>query len=106
VAAGNPGAAAVAMDEKALLDGMQQRTVTALQQLYVTIPGGGCAVTNRGGIPALEPACPKLREDMCAAAADLQQAFVWARWPQKARPMAETAVSRYGCSAALLDTAR
>jgi tetratricopeptide (TPR) repeat protein len=97
VAAGNPSAAAIVMDEKAQLDGMQTATIAALQRLYSAIPGGGCAVVQQNGAGALDAACPKLREDMCVAAADLAAAFVEARRPIRARAIREAAQARYGC---------
>jgi tetratricopeptide (TPR) repeat protein len=105
-AANNAQAAAIAIDEKAQLDGMQPATVNALQQLYAAIPGGGCAVTlQRGsatgsttGSTSLDASCPKLREDMCAAAVDLAQAFIEARRPEQARAIQKAALARYGCA--------
>lgn len=88
VATGNPAAAAIAINEKALLDGMQPATVTALQRLYSVIPGGGCAV---------DAACPKFHDDMCVAAADLAAAFIEARRPTRAHEISAAAQSRYGC---------
>jgi tetratricopeptide (TPR) repeat protein len=99
VAAGNAQGAAIAMDEKAQLDGMQVATVSALQQLYGSIPGGGCAVTRLNGSATMNAACPKLREDMCAAAVDLAQAFVEARQPDQARGIRDAVPARYGCPA-------
>ena len=101
VAAGNLQAAALAMDEKAQLDGMQPATVNALQQLYSAIPEGACAVSLVRGPPALYAGCPKLRQDMCAAAVDLAQAFVAARRPGQARAFRDAALARYGCPAAI-----
>jgi tetratricopeptide (TPR) repeat protein len=101
VAAGNVQAAAIAMDEKAQLDGMQPATVTALQRLYSAIPGGACAVAKQNGSATLDPVCPKLHEDMCAAAVDLAEAFVEARGPDQARAIRDAALTRYGCPAGI-----
>ena len=105
-AAGNAQAAAIAMDEKAQLDGMQAATVAALQQLYAAIPGGGCAVVRQNGSATMDAACPKLREDMCAAAVDLSQAFVEARRPDQARGIRDAALARYGCPGGVFGGAR
>jgi tetratricopeptide (TPR) repeat protein len=106
VGAGNVQAAAVAMDEKAQLDGMQSATVAALQQFYAAIPGGGCAVARQNGSATLDAACPKLREDMCAAAVDLAQAFVEARRPDRARGIRDAAMAHYGCPGGIFGGAR
>src|ERR1017187_8002098 len=86
VAAGNVQAAAIVMDEKAQLDGMQPATVAGLRQLYSAIPGGDCAVVRQNAAATLDADCPKLREDMCAAAVDLAQAFGEALRPDPPPP--------------------
>jgi tetratricopeptide (TPR) repeat protein len=101
VAAGNVQAAAIVMDEKAQLDGMQPATVAGLRQLYSAIPGGDCAVVRQNAAATLDADCPKLREDMCAAAVDLAQAFGEALRPDRARAIREAARARYGCAAAM-----
>jgi tetratricopeptide (TPR) repeat protein len=105
VAAARPGEAAIVMDEKAQLDGMQPATMDVLQQLYSAIPGGACTVARQNGSATLDAACPILREHMCAAAADLAQAFVEARRPLQSLAIRDAALARYGCPAALFRAA-
>src|SRR5574341_1127906 len=77
--AGKPEWASIALNEKALLDEFSPATLASLRELYAEIPGGGCAIDEQGGALKLNLACPRLRNDICAAAADLAQAFMEAR---------------------------
>ena len=100
LAGGNPEAAAVTLDEKTQVSGNSPATISALRDVYGKIPGGACAIVEEGGASKLNMACPRLRDDLCLAWADLTQAFLEARRTGEARSLKRTAVERYGCPAA------
>jgi tetratricopeptide (TPR) repeat protein len=99
VAAGNLERAAVILIEKTQVDGYKPATVTAIEQLYARIPGGGCAIERQGGAWKLNPQCPLMRANMCSAWADLAHAYVEGRRPEAARFLRDRALGRYGCAA-------
>jgi tetratricopeptide (TPR) repeat protein len=99
LAGGNPDGAAVALDEKTQVGGNNLATMSALRNLYAKIPGGACAIVEEGGVSKLNMACPRLRDDLCLAWADLTQALVEARKTGQARSVKDMAVGRYGCPA-------
>jgi hypothetical protein len=82
------------------VDGNQPATMYALRQLYSRIPGGSCAITAEGGAPRLNLGCPRVRNDLCLALADLAQAFLEARNAGRAKDIQQSAIERYGCPAA------
>jgi tetratricopeptide (TPR) repeat protein len=100
LAGGNPEGAAVTLDEKTQVGGNSPATMSALRGLYGKIPGGACAVVEEGGASKLNMACPRVRDDMCLAWADLTQAFLEARKTGQARSVKHIAIERYGCPAA------
>jgi tetratricopeptide (TPR) repeat protein len=97
LALGQPEMAALIEFEKALVVGSTPKSVALVEQAYGQVPGGACAVTTVGGVKALNPACPRLREDICRALADVSRTFVAARRPDRARTFDRTAVEQYGC---------
>jgi tetratricopeptide (TPR) repeat protein len=100
LASGNLESAAIALVEKTLVIPNDPDTIYALRDLYRKIPGGSCAIDYPRGRPALDVTCPRVRNDLCQAWADLAQAFLEARntdWPRKIK---QTAIQRYGCPAA------
>jgi tetratricopeptide (TPR) repeat protein len=99
LAGGNPGGAAVTLDEKTQVGGNNPATMSALRGLYGKIPGGSCAIVEEGGASKLNMTCPRLRDDLCLAWVDLTQAFLEARKAGQARSVKDTATVRYGCPA-------
>ena len=104
LAGGNPEGAAVTLVEKTQVSGNSPATISALLEVYGKIPGGACAIALEGGASKLNLACPKLRDDICLAWADLTQAFLEARKAGEARTVKMTAVERIGCPAAPFQT--
>ena len=100
LAGGNPEGAAVTLVEKTQVGGNNPATMSALRDLYGKIPGGSCAIVGEGGASKLNMACPRLRDDLCLAWADLTQAFLEARKTGEARSLKRIATERYGCPAA------
>jgi tetratricopeptide (TPR) repeat protein len=83
---GRPGGAAVALAQKALVDGMQPATAGALRDVYDRIPGAACAGQT----------CPQLAADLCRASAALSGAFLEARRPEQSAAVRDGARQR-GC---------
>jgi tetratricopeptide (TPR) repeat protein len=100
LASGNLEQAAIALVEKTLVRPNDPGTMSALQDLYRKIPGGSCAIDYSRGLPALDVTCPRVRNDLCEASADLAQAFLEARNTDRAREIRQTAMERYACPAA------
>jgi tetratricopeptide (TPR) repeat protein len=98
LALNQPERAAVALLEKAQMDGLQPATLAALRDVYARIPDGACALDLSGGVPALNPKCPRLAGDFCQAAADLEEAYLEARQPGGASQIGTWAAARYGCA--------
>jgi tetratricopeptide (TPR) repeat protein len=93
LAAGRPRDAAVALLEKAQVDGFHPATLRALQQVYGTVPDAACAFTDR----QLNLGCPRVRADVCEAAGALAEWYTQARAPADAEVARRTAAERYGC---------
>jgi tetratricopeptide (TPR) repeat protein len=100
LAGGNPEGAAVTLIEKTQMGGNTSATMSALRELYGKIPGGSCAIVQEGGAAKLDTACPRLRDDLCLAWADLTQASLDARRTGQALSLKQNAIARYGCPAA------
>ena len=78
--------------------------MSALRDVYGKIPGGSGAIVVEGGASKLNMACPRLRDDLCLACADLAQAFLGARKTGEAHSIKKSALERYGCPAAPFQT--
>jgi len=98
-AMGNPVGAAVALEEKAQVDGFQQATLGAIREAYQKAPDASCAFVQQGGGWQFNIGCPRVKSDLCAASADLAGAYTDARQDEKARAIRDAAVQRYGCPA-------
>jgi tetratricopeptide (TPR) repeat protein len=92
--------AVVTMEEKALVDNFQPATMAALRDLYQKTPDGQCAFVQRAaGWEFNLAGCPRVKGDVCAAFADLAQAYRDSRSPQDAEQLAAAATQRYACPA-------
>ena len=90
--------AVVTMEEKALVDNFQPATMGAIRDLYQKTPDGHCAFVQRGGGWEFNLAgCPRVKGDVCAAFADLAQAYRDSRSPDNAEQVQTAATQRYGC---------
>jgi len=99
-AMGNFPLAAVTMEEKGLTDNFQPPTMRAIHDLYLRTPQRECAFIARGAGRQLNvETCPAVRSDLCAAFADLAQAYRDARVPEGARWAEAAGMERYGCAA-------
>lgn len=92
--------AVVTMEEKALVDGFQPETVSAVRDLYQKIPGGSCAFLQQGAQWQIDLAgCPRVKGNLCLAFADLAQSYRDALEAQEAQQAQSAAILRYGCPA-------
>ena len=89
--------AAVALHEVLLLDPADPEALPMLLDVYARHDPEGCAVVA-GPIRRLDPRCPRVLADRCAAHAALARSFDEARRPQTARRV-EAAAPR-GCAGA------
>lgn len=96
---GQAQAAAIVLLEKVLALGPAPETLAGLRVLYGRIPEGACAVKGQTGALQLDPACPKLVADACAAAADLASAYTEARMPERGAAVAREAARQFACPA-------
>jgi tetratricopeptide (TPR) repeat protein len=96
-ARGEAQPAAIALLEKTLVEGPQPQTLAGLRVLYGRIPEGGCALRGEGAALRLDPACPKLRADACAAAAELRAAYAEARMADRGAEVEREAAHTYAC---------
>jgi tetratricopeptide (TPR) repeat protein len=92
--------AAVALEEEMLVGGMTPAALRSLREAYSKIPEGACAVRRDSGVDLLNPDCPRLRSDMCDAAAELKQIFAEGRKEEDGRRIQQAAAREYGCPAA------
>jgi protein O-mannosyl-transferase len=96
-AMGNPALAAVALQEKAQVEGFQQTNLAALREAYQKVPDASCAFVQQGGGWQLNAGCPRVKSDLCLATADLASAYTDARQTEKAQALKAVAAQRYGC---------
>ena len=99
LAMGNSEGARIALVERTLVLPNTPDTIGALRALYGRVPGGSCAIDHLGDAPALNAACPPVKNDLCLASEDLTQAFLEARQPDRASEIKSTAIQRYDCPA-------
>jgi tetratricopeptide (TPR) repeat protein len=99
-ASGNLPLAVATMEEKALVDNFQVATMGAIRELYQKIPDGACAFVQRGASWEFNLAgCPRVKGDVCAAFADLAQAYRDARLPADGQQLESAGSQHYGCPA-------
>jgi hypothetical protein len=90
--------AVTTMEEKALVDNFQTATMGSIRELYMKIPDGQCAFVQRGDRVEFNLAgCPRVKGDVCAAFAELAQAYRDSRSPESAEQVGAAATQRYGC---------
>jgi protein O-mannosyl-transferase len=98
--------AAIIMDEKAFVLGVNTATASSLRNLYARIPDGACALTVQGGTTGLNLNCPRVRADMCLGWVELDAAYRAARQFPRAESIRSTAIQQYGCPAQAFAAAR
>ena len=92
-----PRDAAVAAEERGLMEGFRPVTIDGIARFYRKVPEGSCAVLRQGGGVQLNLQCPVVARDLCRAAAELIAAHREARMYADARRLTDTAARQYGC---------
>jgi tetratricopeptide (TPR) repeat protein len=78
----------------------------ALLKLYSDgLDRGGCSTTNGPNGPAINPACPAVRAEICSAAVEVIHTRLHAGQADLARSHRSTFAEKYGCSVEELDRA-
>jgi hypothetical protein len=93
---------------KALMAGMILVGGPALRDRLIQIyasRNGSCALTQGQNGPAVNPACPAVQRDICAASADIMRLQLRRHRPDLAAQMKNIALSRYACDADPLNRA-
>lgn len=98
-------AAAITLLEQNLAGAADPDNEVRLQSLYKELPGGECAFTGTGRQAKLNYQCPKLKQDVCVAAAGVVKLMAEARRPDDARAIVRASASRFGCEAGPLEAA-
>ena len=90
-AEGDLGRAAIVLHEKGILEGYRPPTTDALKKLYDGLGEASCAFPALRGGAELDFDCPRVKSDVCQAAADLSQMWTEARNPERAAALRSTA---------------
>ena len=91
--------AAIVIDEKGFVLGINNATASSLRNLYARTPDGACALTGQGDTTGLNLNCPRVRADMCMGWVELDAAYRAARRLPRAESIRSTAIQQYGCPA-------
>jgi len=102
-AAGEPRKAAQALVEALAMDPNRPRVASSLIELYGEIDPHGCSVTHEGGAPSLNPDCPLVHGDICAASGNAMRNFLRRGQREEADSIRRVAERDLGCPAGLLD---
>ncbi len=95
---GDPAAAARMELQKAFALGLTPELLAGVERAYGELPDGACATVRTNGIPLLNTGCPRLRQDLCPALAEVEATFTEARAQERARSFNRMAL-QYGCGA-------
>jgi protein O-mannosyl-transferase len=101
-AAGEPRKATLALVEALAMDPNQAQVAATLVELYGQIDPQGCAVTRQGGTPGLNPDCPLVHGDICAASRNVIGNYLRRGQQFEADAIRRTAEQDLGCAPGLL----
>jgi tetratricopeptide (TPR) repeat protein len=101
-AAGEPRKAAMALVEALAMDPNRAETASTLVELYGQIDPQGCAVTRQGGTPSLNPDCPLVHRDICAASRNVIGNYLRRGQQFEAASIRRVAQQDLGCAPELL----
>jgi hypothetical protein len=102
-ASGEPRKAAMALVEALAMDPSRGTLAGQLVELYGRIDPGGCSVTRQGGVPALNPDCPLVHGDICAASRNVIGNYRRRGQDFEAGSIRSVAEQDLGCAAELLE---
>jgi len=98
-AMGQPAQAAISLLEGFAVDSNQPGMVSELTQLYRETAPQSCALIGVAGGVTLNPDCPLVHTQLCAAAHNVVEMFTAMRDPASAGGAAQNAVRNFGCPA-------
>ena len=98
-AAGQPRKAAQALVEAMAMDPNRPQAAAAAIQLYEQIDPHGCSVAVQGGTPTLDPDCPLVHSDICAASRNVIGNYLRRGQQAEAASIRKVAEQDLGCAA-------
>jgi tetratricopeptide (TPR) repeat protein len=101
-AAGDQRKAAMALVEALAMDPNQPELASTLVELYGQIDPQGCAVTRQGGTLGLNPDCPLVHGDICAASRNVIGNYLRRGQQFEAASIRRVAEQELGCAPELL----
>ena len=102
-AVGEPHKAAEALVEALAVDPNQPDVAARLVELYRQIDPQGCAVTREAGTPSLNPDCPIVHSDICAASRNVIANYLRRGQQVEATSIRRVAEQDLGCAPRLLN---
>jgi hypothetical protein len=96
---GDPRQAAIVLIEGLLVDNSSTRLASELVELYRRTAPGSCALRDAGGSLNLDPSCPLVHDQICAAFGNVKQLYLRMGQEPMAESTAQRAVSEGGCPA-------
>ena len=97
---GRPAEALVALHQAVLLDNTNRDALAALAESYRRAGAGACALSGRPEAPVINPDCPAVRGNLCAAYAGIARGLEEAGAVERAGTYRAAAVRSYGCAPA------
>ncbi|MFY9727328.1 MAG: hypothetical protein WAJ87_17660 [Bryobacteraceae bacterium] len=101
-AVGEPHKAAAALVEALAVDPNQPDVASTLVELYAQIDPQGCAVTRESGTPSLNPDCPLVHTDICAASRNVIANYLRRGQEVEATSIRRVAEQDLNCAPAIL----
>jgi tetratricopeptide (TPR) repeat protein len=89
--------ATIALIQALMLDTTDTRLIPAVLDLYQQMDPHTCAVLHTGSQISLNPQCPAVHDDVCAASRNMAALYNESGQPAKAAETARTATSTLGC---------
>ena len=102
-AAGEERQAAQALVEAMAVDPSRTRLASTLVELYSRIDPQGCAVSVEGGVPGLNPGCPLVHGDICAASRNVIGNYLRRGQQFEAASIRQVAERDLACDAGVLN---
>ena len=100
--AGDLHLAAIALEESYTVDS-NRPVLGKLVDLYAQMDPAGCAVSREAGQSALNPDCPLVHRDICAASRSIAQTYANRGQPFEAGAVRKRAIEYLGCAAELVN---
>jgi tetratricopeptide (TPR) repeat protein len=95
--------AALALMESLAANANQPAVSAMLVDVYEQMEPGGCAVSRQGGAPSLNPDCPLVHSDICAATGNLIGNYIRRGQQYEADSVRNLAEQAFGCAPGVLN---